>query len=82
MPEKETMEAERRSAGCDVFLVAGSSLVVVPAAQMPLTAKANGAKLIIINLMETPHDHYADVVINEKLGDTLSLLVDMVKAKG
>jgi len=82
MPEKETREAERRSANCDVFLVAGSSLVVVPAAHMPLTAKTNGAKLIIINLMATPHDHYADIVINEKLGDTLTQIVELVKAKG
>ena len=82
MPEKETREAERRSASCDAFLVAGSSLVVFPAAQMPLTAKTNGAKLIIVNLSETPHDRYADIVINEKLGDTLTQIVELVKAKG
>ena len=67
MPEKETREAEMKSVSCDLFLVAGSSLVVYPAAQMPLIAKDNGVKLIIVNLTPTPHDQYADIVINEKL---------------
>ena len=82
MPEKETREAERRSARCDLFLVAGSSLVVYPAAQMPLIAKENGARLVIINLAPTPHDRYADIVINKGTGETLSLIVARVKAKG
>jgi len=80
MPEKETREAERRAAACDLFLVAGSSLVVYPAAQMPLIAKDNDAKLVIINLEPTPHDHYADVVINGKTGDILPQIVGQVKA--
>ena len=81
MPERETREAESRSAACDLFLVAGSSLVVYPAAQMPLIAKDNGAKLVIINLTSTPHDHYTDIVINEKIGYVLSQAVEQVKAK-
>ena len=81
MPEKETHEAEARSASCDLFLVAGSSLVVYPAAQMPLIAKENGAKLIIINLTPTPHDRYADIVIYEKTGQVLPQIVEQVKAK-
>lgn len=81
MPETETREAEMRSATCDLFLVAGSSLVVYPAAQMPLVAKDNGAKLVIINLSPTPHDRYADIVIYEKTGQVLSQIVEQVKAK-
>ena len=81
MPEKETLQAEAKSAACDLFLVAGSSLVVYPAAQMPITAKRSGAKLVIINLTQTPHDQYADIVINEKTGETLSRIVELVKAK-
>lgn len=78
MPEKETREAERRSSGCDLFLVAGSSLVVYPAAQMPLIAKDSGARLVIINLAATPHDRYADIVINEKTGEALPQIVERV----
>ena len=81
MPERETREAEARAAACDLLLVAGSSLAVYPAAQMPLIAKDSGAKLVIINLTPTPHDRYADIVINEKTGETLSQIVERVKAK-
>ena len=81
MPQRETREAEARSASCDLFLVAGSSLVVYPAAQMPLIAKSSGAKLVIVNLMATPHDGYADAVVNEKIGPTLSQVVEGVKAR-
>ncbi len=81
MPERETREAENRSSNCDLFLAAGSSLVVYPAAQMPVTAKRNGARLVILNLTPTPHDHYADIVISEKTGETLSQIVARAKAK-
>jgi NAD-dependent deacetylase len=81
MPERETREAEARAAACDLFLVAGSSLVVYPAAQMPLIAKSNGAKLVIINLTPTPHDHYADVVIQGKTGPAMSQIAEQVKAR-
>lgn len=79
MPERETRESENRSAACDLFLAAGSSLVVYPAAQMPLIAKRSGARVVIINLTPTPHDQHADVVINEKTGDSLSSIVARVK---
>jgi NAD-dependent deacetylase len=81
MPQRETHEAENRSASCDLFLAAGSSLVVYPAAQMPVTAKRNGARLVILNLTPTPHDHHADVVISEKTGETLSQIVTRAKAR-
>jgi NAD-dependent deacetylase len=79
MPVRETNEAVERSSNCDLFLVAGSSLVVYPAAQMPLLAKQNHAKLIIINITDTPHDSYADIVIAEKTGETMSKIVDKAK---
>ncbi len=81
MPERETREAAERSAACDLFIAAGSSLVVYPAAQMPLLAKRGGAKLVILNITETPHDHYADVIINEKTGETMAKIVARVKEK-
>jgi len=81
MPQQETREAERRSSDCDLFLAAGSSMVVHPAAQMPVIAKNSGARLVIFNLTPTPHDHSADVVINEKTGEALSQIVAQAKAK-
>ncbi len=79
MPEYETRMAEERSEACDVLIAAGSSLVVYPAAQMPVLAKRNGAKLVILNLTETPHDRYADIIIREKTGETLSRVMGRVK---
>jgi NAD-dependent deacetylase len=81
LPEKAIREAEEKSSTCDVFIVAGSSLVVYPAAQMPMIAKQNGARLVIITLSNTPHDHYADAIINDKTGPTLSKIAELVKAR-
>jgi NAD-dependent deacetylase len=81
MPERETREASERSADCDLFIAAGSSLVVYPAAQMPLLAKRGGARLVILNITETPHDQHADIVIKEKTGETMSRIVKRVKEK-
>jgi NAD-dependent deacetylase len=80
MPIRETSEAQSKAAECDMFLVCGSSLVVYPAAEMPLLAKENGAKLVIINLTTTPHDEIADIIINEKIGDVLPRITSLVKA--
>jgi len=81
MPERETRQAESAAAASDLFLSVGSSLVIYPAAQMPLIAKVSGAKLVIINLTPTPHDGHADIVINQKTGPVLSAIAERVKAK-
>ncbi|MFH0812123.1 MAG: Sir2 family NAD-dependent protein deacetylase [Pseudomonadota bacterium] len=77
MPFKETREAETRSRNAEVFLAIGSSLVVYPAAYMPLYAKQGGAKLAIINLSPTSYDDQADVVINEKAGLVMEKIIDI-----
>ncbi len=45
---------------CDLMLVLGSSLVVHPAAGLPLLALRSGARLAIVNDGATPLDRYAD----------------------
>jgi len=81
MPARETLEAESRAKSSDLFVVVGSSLVVSPAAMMPLHAKRAGAKLVIVNLAETPHDPYADVLIQDKAGPVMAEIVDRVKSR-
>ena len=81
MPEKETEEAHRRSSLCDLFIVIGSSLVVHPAASMPLVAKQNGARLVIINRDPTPYDDMADAVIHGQAGTTMAGILEKVKEK-
>jgi NAD-dependent deacetylase len=76
MPRREMEEAERRARASDVFLVVGSSLVVYPAAYMPLHAKDAGATLAIVNLSETPHDGQADLVVRGSAAGVLAHVVD------
>jgi NAD-dependent deacetylase len=54
---------------CDLMLVLGSSLVVYPAADLPMIAHENGAQLVIVNLGETSYDDMAAVSIRCGLGD-------------
>lgn len=81
MPVKETKEAERRSRSCDLMIVIGSSLAVFPAAWMPVYAKESGAKLVIINVGDTPIDRHADVRISESAGKAMSKVMERVKSK-
>lgn len=78
MPEMEMARATRESRACDLFLVLGSSLVVYPAAGLPLIAKQTGAKLVIVNRDPTDMDDDADLVLNAEIGplmtETLSLM--------
>ncbi|MDY6863935.1 MAG: Sir2 family NAD-dependent protein deacetylase [Thermodesulfobacteriota bacterium] len=79
MPVHETKEAENRSRNCDLFIIIGSSLVVYPAAMMPLYAKEQGAKLIIINLTPTPHDAEADIIIRGSCGEITKAIQSELK---
>ena len=75
MPEEAMQRAQEATLACDFFLVAGSSLVVYPAAGFPLMAKRAGAKLAILNRTPTDQDYYADLVIRETIGATLSAAI-------
>jgi NAD-dependent deacetylase len=79
MPERETLEAYRRSTASDLFIVIGSSLVVQPAASLPLGAKQGGARLVIINRDPTPYDDLADLVIHGQAGRILPAILERVK---
>jgi len=75
MPEEPMRRAQRLSASCDLFLVAGSSLVVFPAAAFPAFAKENGARLVIVNRETTPLDKAADLVIHAEIGEVFSKFI-------
>jgi len=82
LPYEVLTEAGNRSSGCDLFIVVGSTLVVYPAAYMPVYAVQAGAGLVIINLSSTPMDGEATVLIQAKAGEAMSRIVDKVKDKG
>jgi NAD-dependent deacetylase len=71
MPAAKLALAQAWARDCRLFLVLGSSLAVFPAAQLPLTAKAHGAQLAIVNREPTEQDAYADLVLHETIGDVL-----------
>lgn len=80
MPVRKVETATRLSTECDVFIVIGSTLLVQPAALMPVYAKQNGAYLVIINLSVTPCNKICDVLITEKAGSAMSQILEQVKA--
>ncbi len=81
MPEREVREAERLSRECDLMLAIGSTLVVYPAALMPMIAKEAGARVVILNLSETGGDRYADLIIRDKAGEVMSRLLETYKSR-
>ncbi len=80
LPVSVMYEAEQESKACDVMLIAGSSLEVAPAADLPLAAKKNGARLIIVNKTPTPADNQAALVLREDVAVALPRIVELVKA--
>ena len=75
MPVEVMRRAEAAARGCDLFIVLGSSLMVYPAAALPLVAKSHGAALAIINREPTDMDGKADVVLHAEIGAVLRELV-------
>ncbi|MCK4977847.1 MAG: NAD-dependent deacylase [Anaerolineales bacterium] len=62
LPITAWQKAQDASKKCDLMIVAGSSLEVIPVATLPMRVVDNGAHLIIINRSETYINVRADVV--------------------
>ncbi len=58
LPQQTLAQAMREAEECDLMMVIGSSLVVYPAAYVPVQAKQAGADLVIINKGPTEQDHH------------------------
>ena len=80
LPVSVMYEAEQESKTCDVMIVAGSSLQVAPAADLPLLAQQHGAALIIVNRSSTIADAHAAVVLRDDVAQALPRIVEAVKA--
>lgn len=74
LPEGIMQEAEH-AAEADVFLVIGTSAAVYPAAGLIPYAKRSGAKVIEVNLDETPFSSMADCALRGKAAEILPDLV-------
>lgn len=82
LPALILTQAKLAARRCGVMLVAGSSLEVFPAADLPLIALEHGAKLIVINRMPTFVDDRAEVVIRDDVAEVLPALADEVLRAG
>lgn len=80
MPEDKMAKAYRLAEECDLCIVLGSSLVVYPAAYIPMHAAESGAKLMIINRDETALDSKAELVVHDSIGKVFGEMVDRVAA--
>lgn len=77
LPAKAWLEANIISKKCDLMIVAGSSLEVLPVAGLPMRALENGARLIIINNSQTYLNSRADIVFPEDVTDVLPQIARM-----
>ena len=75
MPRDVVTQAVVAAEACDLILVAGSSLVVEPAASIPRVARQAGARLIIVNRDPTPLDGIAEAVVRGEIGVVLPKLL-------
>ncbi len=74
----QVLTAARKDANaCDLMLIAGSSLEMEPAADLPLVALGHDARLIIVNYQPTYLDDRADVVIHDDVAEILPRIADM-----
>jgi len=81
LPRWVFMEAVGEAQKCDAMIIAGSSLEVYPAAELPTLAYQNGAKLIVVNLQSTYADSIAEVVIREDVAVALPAIAERCLGK-
>jgi NAD-dependent deacetylase len=80
MPVEAVTLARELAEKADVMLVVGTSLVVYPAAEIPLVASRAGAPMIVVNAEPTPFDRFAEVVIHGRSGEVLPQIVSLIGA--
>jgi NAD-dependent deacetylase len=78
LPTQIWTKARQVTQACDVMIVAGTSLVVYPVAQLPELAKKNGARIIIVNKTSTYMDEFADVVLPGDVAEILPEIITLI----
>ena len=76
LPHAAWVQAQRAARQCDLMLVAGSSLEVLPVAGLPMQAVDHGAHLIVINNTPTYINVRADIII---MNSVESILPEITK---
>jgi len=78
LPQAAWFKAQRDARQCDLMMVAGSSLEVLPVAGLPMQALDRGAHLIIINNTPTYLNVRADVAILEDVAAIIPAITERV----
>lgn len=73
--EEDLARAVLATRDADLFLAAGSSLQVFPAAGLPQLAVESGIPLVVANAEPTPFDDVAAAVLRGRLGSVLPAIV-------
>jgi len=75
LPQSAWQAAQRATHQCDLMLVAGSSLEVLPVAGLPIQALDHGAHLIVINNTTTYVNVRADIVITDNVATIIPKII-------
>jgi NAD-dependent deacetylase len=78
IPWERSLDLTRQT---DLFAVLGSSLQVSPVNILPAVALRAGAKLIIVNLMPTPYDADATLIVRDKVGVFASIVLELLRSE-
>jgi NAD-dependent deacetylase len=79
LPANLLAQAQEAALTCELVVVAGASLEVMPTADLPLLAKRRGARLLLLNLGTTMLDERADMIIREDVTRSVPRLVEMCR---
>ncbi|MFX1514404.1 MAG: NAD-dependent deacetylase, partial [Promethearchaeota archaeon] len=79
LPNDVMQAATSETRKCEAMLIVGSSLMVYPAAYIPIEARARGASLILVNDEPTVMDSNMSVRLIGKAGKILPKVVKEVK---
>ena len=78
----DLQRAMAAAAACQLFVAAGTSLVVGPINQMFTVAKSAGAFTAIVTASETPYDTDADLKLTDPVEQTLPAIRDGILSAG
>lgn len=78
LPQRTVYEAQQEVRKCDLVMVIGSSLEVLPVAGLPMQAIDHGAHLIIINNSPTYLNVRADIVMPEDVAKIIPAIMEKV----
>ena len=82
LPQKAWLKAQNAARNCDLMLVIGSSLEVLPVAGIPMQTLDRGGHLIIINQSPTYLDVRADLIFTQDAATLLPALAEEVFKRG